>query len=235
MKFTSPPLKFRCSGRRAIFSRPELKTERFSYPTPTPSSLRGIVESVLWKPAILWRIQRIHVLKPIRFTSFRRNEVNSKAVAPAAKVIADGGIAPTFFADEDRSQRNTVALINVDYLVEAKFSLTPRAGEGDTVQKFLAMFERRLEKGQVFQQPYFGCRECAANVRPAEGNEAAIPETQDLGLMLWDIAFQTTEKGTNHRPIFYWARMENGIIDVPPNEEAARDSAQQFINRKGEA
>lgn len=234
MNTTSPSLKFRCSGPLAIFSRPELKTERFSFPCPTPSALRGIAESVLWRPAISWRIQRIHVLNPIRFTSFRRNEVNNKAVAPAAKVLADGGSAPTFYADEDRSQRNTVALSKVDYLVEAKFTLTPRAGEGDTVTKFVAMFERRLEKGQVFQQPYFGCRECVADVRPAEGDESPILESQDFGLMLWDIAFQSTPKGTHHRPIFYWARMEHGIIDVPPTEEAARASVAEFQSRKGD-
>lgn len=234
MNTYGPPLKFRCSGPIAIYTRPELKTERFSYPVPTPSALRGIVESILWKPAISWKIQRIHVLKPIRFTSFRRNEVNTKAVAPAAKVIADGGAAPVLFADADRAQRNTVALADVDYLVEARFKLTPRAGEGDTVAKFAAMFDRRLEKGQVFQQPYFGCRECAADVRPPEGDETAIPEDQDLGLMLWDIDFRFPKKGTDHRPIFYWAKMNRGIIEVPASEEAARASVRAFHDRKGE-
>ena len=175
MATTSPILRLRCSGPLAIFTRPELKTERFSYPVPTPSALRGILEAVLWKPAICWRIQRIQVLNEIKYTSFRRNEVNSKAVAPRASVLADGGAAPQFYADEDRAQRNTVALSQVDYLVEARFHLTPRAAVGDTVAKFAAMFDRRLEKGQVFQQPYFGCRECAADVRAPEGDEKPIP------------------------------------------------------------
>lgn len=235
MQSTSPKLQFRCSGPLAIFSRPELKTERFSYPIPTPSALRGVIEAVLWKPAIAWRVQRIHVLKPIQFTSFRRNEVNNKAVAPSATVIAKGGAAPIFCADDDRAQRNTVALTNVDYLVEARFSLTERAGEGDTVAKFLAMFERRLEKGQVFHQPYFGCRECAADVRPAVGDERAITENQDLGLMLWDIAFRTDKGRPDNRPIFYWARMAEGIVEVPASEEEAGASVRQFYERKGNA
>jgi CRISPR-associated protein Cas5d len=233
MQTHSPTLKFRCSGPLAIFSRPELKTERFSYQVPTPSALRGIVEAVLWKPAIVWRIQRIHVLRPIQFTSFRRNEVNNKAVAPTAKVIAEGGAPPVYCADEDRAQRNTVALRDVDYLVEARFSLTERAGEGDTVAKFLAMFERRLEKGQAFQQPYFGCRECAADVRPCSGNERAIPETQDLGIMLWDIAFRSENERPDNRPVFYWARMKDGVIDVPGSEEDARASLQEYQTKKG--
>lgn len=235
MQTFSPSLRIRCSGPLAIYSRPELKSERFSYPVPTPSALRGILEAVLWKPAIVWHVHRIHVLKPIRFTSFRRNEVNNKAVAPSAKVISDGGAAPVFCADDDRAQRNTVALTNVDYLVEARFSLTPRAAEDDTVPKFLAMFERRLDKGQVFHQPYFGCRECAADVRAASGDEHAIPETQDLGLMLWDIAFRTERGRPDNRPIFYWARMTNGVIDVPADEEMARATVRDFYERKGGA
>lgn len=233
MQMTSPLLRLRCSGPLAIFTRPELKTERFSYPVPTPSAMRGVLEAVLWKPAISWRIHRIHVLTPIQFTSFRRNEVNNKAVAPKAAIIANGGAAPLFYADEDRAQRNTVALSNVDYLVEARFVMTERAGEGDTVAKFAAMFDRRLERGQVFHQPYFGCRECAADVRPADGNENAIPETQDLGLMLWDIAFRTTKGKPDNRPIFYWARMENGVISVPENEEAARATLNDFQKKGG--
>jgi len=233
MQMTSPLLRLRCSGPLAIFTRPELKTERFSYPVPTPSAIRGILEAVLWKPAICWRIHRIHVLREIQFTSFRRNEVNSKAVAPKASVLTDGGSAPQFFADEDRAQRNTVALSKVDYLIEARFHLTERAGEGDTVAKFAAMFDRRLEKGQVFQQPYFGCRECAADVRPPDGGERAIFETQDLDLMLWDIAFRTTKGKPDNRPIFYWARMVDGVIQVPGSEESARASVLDFQKQKG--
>lgn len=233
MQMTSPLLRLRCSGPLAIFTRPELKTERFSYPVPTPSAMRGILEAVLWKPAISWRIHRIHVLKPVQFTSFRRNEVNNKAVAPKASILAGGGAAPLFYADEDRAQRNTVALSNVDYLVEARFVMTERAGEGDTVAKFAAMFDRRLEKGQVFHQPYFGCRECAADVRPADGNEKAISETQDLGLMLWDIAFRTTKGKQDNRPIFYWARMKAGVISVPENADAARATLTEFQKKGG--
>ena len=230
---TSPTLSLRCSGPLAIFTRPELKTERFSYPVPTPSAMRGVLEAVLWKPAIAWHIQRIHVLKPIQYSSFRRNEVNNKAVAPKAAVLVNGGEAPRFFADEDRAQRNTVALKDVDYLVEARFTLTERAGEGDNIIKFVEMFQRRLQKGQCFQQPYFGCRECAADVRPPDGTEKAIEESRDMGLMLWDIAFRTSNGKPDNRPIFYWARLVDGVVTVPGNEEGARASLTEFQMKGG--
>src|SRR5881628_2844758 len=96
----SPALRLRARGPLACFTRPELKVERVSYPVITPSAARGLLEAVLWKPAIRWQIDRIHVLREIRFTAFRRNEISTKAVAPAAAVVRDGGTVYTFFADD---------------------------------------------------------------------------------------------------------------------------------------
>jgi CRISPR-associated protein Cas5d len=50
-----------------------MKVERVSYDVMTPSAARGILEAIHWKPAIAWTIDRIHVLKLIRFQTFRRN------------------------------------------------------------------------------------------------------------------------------------------------------------------
>src|SRR5262245_23674547 len=90
--------KVRVYGPYACFTRPELKTERVSYEVMTPSAARGVLEAILWKPAIRWVIHRIHVLAPIRFTAVRRNEVNSK--------LAVRGDVSSYCADEDRAQRN---------------------------------------------------------------------------------------------------------------------------------
>lgn len=212
----SPTLRLRARGPLACFTRPELKVERVSYPVMTPSAARGLFEAVLWKPAIQWRIERIHVLNEINFTAFRRNEVNSKAPRPSEKLVANGGPAPLFFADEDRAQRNTVALRDVDYLVEAHFALTKRAGPDDNLVKFTEIFQRRVEKGQHFHQPYFGCREFVAEVLQPDHAPASIPETSDLGLMLWDIDYGK-ERNT---PIFFAARLENGVLEVPEDPEA---------------
>ena len=65
------------SGPFACFTRPEMKVERVSYDVMTPSAARAVFESILWKPAIRWRVQRIEVLKPIRWINLRRNEVSA--------------------------------------------------------------------------------------------------------------------------------------------------------------
>lgn len=211
---SSPTFSVRVRGPMAIFTRPELKVERVSYPVITPSAARGLLEAILWKPAIRWRIERIKVLSEIKFTAFRRNEINNKAVAPKASVVKEGGTMSPYFADEDRAQRNTVALKNVDYIIEAHFEMTAKAGPDDNLKKFVEMFQRRLEKGQHFHHPYLGCRECVADVTTADGAPDPIESDEDLGIMLWDIDF-----GKINRPRFFNARLREGILEVPENPE----------------
>ncbi|NOK18603.1 type I-C CRISPR-associated protein Cas5c [Corallococcus carmarthensis] len=203
--------RLRARGPMACFSRPEMKVERVSYEVMTPSAARGLLESVLWKPAIRWRVQEITVLAPIAWTSFRRNEVKQR--------MSEGVM---FFADDPdrRAQRNTVALRDVDYVVSASFRMTERAGPEDSVRKFEEMFERRLEKGQTFQAPYLGCREFVAAVEPAPEQVRPIQPEVDrpLGWMFYD--FDYREGGTV--PLFFNARLTGGRLKVPPLEEVLR-------------
>src|SRR6266853_419065 len=74
-------IRLKVAGDHACFTRPEMKVERVSYDVMTPSAARGILEAIHWKPAIRWIVEAIHVLKPIRFRSIRRNEVGQKASA----------------------------------------------------------------------------------------------------------------------------------------------------------
>lgn len=218
-----PPLAVRVSGPLACFTRPELKAERVSYPVITPSAARGVLDAILWKPAMCWRVERIKVLCPIVFTSFRRNEVGTVAPSPSRAVIESGGEYGTLVVEDRRQQRNTVALRDVDYIIEARIELTDRAQDDDTLTKFVSMFNRRLEKGQHFHQPYLGCREFIADVAPVNGDEPKpIDETRDLGLMLWDIDFRTDKKGKpQNRPVFFAARLERGVVEVPPDIASA--------------
>lgn len=228
---TSPSFQVRISGDLAVFSRPELKAERMSYPIPTPSALRGAIEAIFWKPAIRWQVTQIQILNPIRFKTFLRNEVNKKAPAPSAATVDDGGEAPQLLAEDERAQRNTVALRDVDYLVTVKFELTKRAGPEENVKKFEEIFLRRLGKGQHFHQPYLGCRECIADVRPSDPSEPGEPisESTDFGLVLWDIDFS----GKKNRPVFFHALMENGSIQIPASIEEAKASVLQFATNQG--
>ena len=79
------PLTIKVWGDLACFTRPEMKVERVSYPVMTPSAARGILEAVFWKPEFRWRVQEIWILRPIRYTSILRNEVNSRQSDRAAR------------------------------------------------------------------------------------------------------------------------------------------------------
>lgn len=210
-------LKLHVWGPYACFTRPEMKVERVSYDVMTPSAARGILEAIHWKPAIVWVIDRIYVLRPIRFQTFRRNEVGSKI--PTAKVKAAMGRDSLeglgLAVDEDRQQRATIALYDVAYVIEAHFELTEKAGTDDTAAKHVEMFKRRAAKGQCFLQPCFGCREFAAHFELIDGDMSpstlpAADNNRDLGWMLYDIDFSQPDKP----PMFFRARLENGILDV---------------------
>lgn len=199
------------SGRNACFTRPEMKVERVSYDVITPSAARGILEAIHWKPAIAWVIDRIHVLRPIRFETIRRNEVASKISARSARTaMTRGDLAGLALAvDDDRQQRAMLCLRDVAYGIEAHFEMTARAGPGDNPAKHAEMVRRRAARGQCFHQPCLGVREFPADFEPVEAFPDPIPETRDLGWMLHDIDY-----ADGRRSVFYRARMERGVIDV---------------------
>lgn len=212
------------SGDYACFTRPEMKVERVSYDVMTPSAARGILEAIHWKPAIRWVIDAIHVLKPIRFQSIRRNEVGHKASARNIKTAMNRGSLEglRILVDEDRQQRAATVLTDVAYIIEAHFELTERAGPDDSEGKHLDMFNRRAARGQCFHQPCLGTREFAARFSllppgaPLPEPEEKTPELgfgqpRDLGFMLWDI-----DHAADGRPsLFFRARLVDGVMKVP--------------------
>lgn len=209
-------------GPMACFTRPELKVERVSYDVITPSAARAIFEAIFWKPAIHWQVTKIEVLNPIKWTSVRRNEVG--AVASKTPI----------YIEEKRQQKNSLLLQDVRYRLWAKLEFIPiqKRKEEQTVPsvseerndenpgKYNAMFERRAKKGQCFNQPYLGTRECVASFRlidpETEVLSAPVSESRDLGIMLYDMDFDANLK--NPPAMFYHARMENGVIIVPPKD-----------------
>jgi CRISPR-associated protein Cas5d len=206
-----------------------MKVERVSYDVMTPSAARAVFEAILWKPAIQWVVERIEVMRPIRWTSVRRNEVASKAVVGKHD----------FFVEENRQQRAGLILRDVCYRIHGHMQLKPGAGEGNGPAKFMEMFERRAAKGQCVMQPYLGCREFSAYFEwLPEGSDGAAPisETRDLSLMLYDLAFRPKKEGAvsfkgetgvgwgtvtgEAYPLFFRARLEGGVLSVPAPDSA---------------
>lgn len=212
-------VRLHVSGERACFTRQEFKVERVSYDVMTPSAARGIIESIHWKPAIVWTIDRIHVLKPIRFLSVRRNEVAAKiSERNAAMAMRSGslaGLSLTVDDSENRQQRATTLLVDVAYVIEAHFDLTDKAAADDTEVKHISMFNRRAENGQCFHQPCLGTREFPADFRLlSKGEPTPTSElvgndrNRDLGWMLYDIDF------VDRSSRFFRARLTDAVLEV---------------------
>lgn len=193
-----------------------MKVERVSYDVMTPSAARGILEAIHWKPAIRWVIDRILVLKPIRFQSIRRNEVGHKAPVSKIKAAMKAGNVEGLhiLVDEDRQQRAATVLVDVAYVIEAHFDLTDEAGPDDNEGKHLDIFNRRAAKGQCFHQPCLGTREFPARFEllPPDGPLPATNElSRDLGFMLWDI----DHAGSDRASLFFRATLDNGVVRIP--------------------
>ena len=204
------PLAVKIAGELACFTRPEMKVERVTYPVMTPSAARGVLESIFWKPQFVWRVQEIRVLKPIRYLSILRNEVNSRAShRSAARWARDGG---GYDPSADRAQRHTLALREVAYVIVAQVEIKP--GVDEDLAKFRDQFRRRVAGGRCFSTPYLGCREFTAGFAPPAGTEQPINWTEDLGTMLLDLDYAGDGSGRG-TPQFFQARLEEGILHIP--------------------
>jgi CRISPR-associated protein Cas5d len=239
------------SAPLACFTRPEAKVERVSYLCITPSAARGILESILWKPEFVWFVHTITVLKPIRFASIRRNEIQDtipiRGPAGVLKWMENNLTYTPYYTDsrgrksphgDNGVQRNTLALRDVSYIITANPILTPKAYlpstrlldrdepvAPNTVEKYVAMFTRRVKKGQCFQQPYLGLREFVAAFDVARDDDK--PDPQDptlradnyaLGRMFYDYDYR---KGESRSALFAAAFLENGVLNARKMHETA--------------
>jgi CRISPR-associated protein Cas5d len=241
-----PRVSVKVWGEFALFTRPDLSVERLSYPIMTPSAARGILDAILFRPQMTWRVRRITALRPqfppgfpkdaakehVRFIQVRRNEIQG-AISP--RTVEGWMKNPQTFEPylvdsagregaqgQNRTQRNSLILHHVAYRIDAHPRLTPAAGKPrtkpeddedrgpDTVAKYVAMFTRRVEKGQCFHRPYLGCREFACQFAPPDDADEPLSDWNlDLGHMLYDLKFGA---GGKNRPGFFRAQVKNGVL-----------------------
>ncbi len=184
--------RIRVSGAIACFARPEFRVDRVSYDVITPFAVRAILDAIYWRPQIRWRVDAIQVLNPILFAEEQARAEQS-----------------------DAAERKTVALVDVDYVIDAHFDLTEPENPDSNAASHTKMFLKRMRTGRYFREPFLGLPEYPATVELIEGDDAApLPisrATQDLGWIAHDI-----EASAPSGLRFFRATMEGGVIRVPP-------------------
>lgn len=228
-----PTVRVKVSGEFACFSRPEMKVERVSYEVITPSAARGILDAIMWKPEMRWHIWQIEVLKPIRFQALKRNEIQSKIAVKGKDGVKAWMNDPAKYqpqsagaGSKDGTPRNTLALRDVSYIIEAEPIIFDYSGD-NTQTKYVEMFQRRVKKGQCHVVPCLGCREFAAHFEPAADDDQPIADSRDLGLMLYDIVFDPS--GESNKPVFFHARLDEGVVNTRAEEVLVNEEQRKEV------
>ena len=206
-------VRVKVTGEFACFTRPDLKVERMSYPCMTPSAARGVLDSILWKPEFQWYVRKILILKPVKFFSVKRNEINSKqSRIPIVIDELDKRGKPKY-----RTQRNSIVLKDTAYIIEASV-YQKELDKKNLPKKYVEIFRRRVRKGQCWRRPYLGTREFSAEFFEPDGKEKPIRDTFPIGSMLFDIFYD--ENGKPAPLFFYDVSVKEGILncEVPEND-----------------
>ena len=144
-------IEYCVSGRYALFSDPitRMGGEKFSYMLPTYQALKGITESVYWKPSIIWVVDEVRVMRPIRTAS--------KNIRPISYVAPKNTLSVYTYLED------------VSYQVRAHFIFNENRRE-DLEQDFNEnkhhnIAKRMVEKGGR-RDIFLGTRECQGYVEP---------------------------------------------------------------------
>jgi CRISPR-associated protein Cas5d len=241
MKKGSPPIVFIVRAERALFTRHDLRVERFTYPVPTFGALAGVLRSIYAKPTFYWVPTKILILKPIQYQNIQVNEVKDSVITQRP-----------FIASDRRVQKMQTYLYDVHYVVEAHFEWSGKQPEDENLGKHLSIFQRSLDAGGR-RDVFLGLRECTAIVEPIDEKfnalkpedrfDAVVDEqykewkrlgqtglTISIGLMFHGWDWSSAKDGTD-TPTFFHAMVQDGILEYPHPDDDARIIRQKFERR----
>ncbi|MCD8391224.1 MAG: type I-C CRISPR-associated protein Cas5c [Firmicutes bacterium] len=198
-------ISFRLYGRTALFSDPITRAggEKFTYMIPTYQALKGVCESIYWKPTIIWVVDRVRIMNPIR--------TESKGMR-VSKMSGGNDLSIYMY------------LINPEYQVEAHFEWNEQREDlaHDRVEnKHYFISKRMLERGGR-RDIFLGARECQGYVEPCKFGECKgyyDDESMSFGVMVHGINYPDEIGGEKLQTRLWNAQMKNGIIDFIRPEE----------------
>jgi len=221
MEETTKPrnsVEFKVYGKYALFSDPITRPggEKFSYQVPTYQALKGILESVYWKPTIIWRVDAVRVINRI--------QTESKGIRP---IKMNGGNELAYYT----------YLKDVEYQVLAHFEWNPHRSELESDRnehKHHNMALRAIKQGGR-RDIFLGTRECQAYVEPCVfGENIGFYDEYgniDFGIMFHGFDYPD-ETGKNELGVRLWQQvMIDGVIDFEqPNDVKRRRIVREYKN-----
>lgn len=213
-------IEFILTGRNALFTDPitRIGGEKTSYHLPTYEALKGVCKSIYWKPSIIWYIDKVRVINPIRTQT--------------------KGMKPLRYHKDGNDLAYYTYLHDVAYQVQAHFEWNMHRPEleADRIDgKHYSIAKRMVDKGGR-QDIFLGARECQGYVEPCEfgSGKGAYDHTDELGygLVFHSFAYPD-ETGTDELHSRFWhAVMRFGVIEFPkPTDDLQADSSNGMPNR----
>ncbi|MDR6219954.1 hypothetical protein J2Y00_003565 [Deinococcus soli (ex Cha et al. 2016)] len=191
----------------------------------------AILSAVYWHPGMSYEITQIWVLNPVQIYTWHGSELKDLPTKNGTDVTSN------------RTPRSKRLIHNPAYLIEARLVLRPevRGSASHWAGKHFGILQRRLARGQVHEQPYFGQREYVCNIDVPNGDERPWAADADLGPIPLHIQEIPDPRGplncTRHRyerdqwvaetyrgraePSFFHGLVRGGILHVPPYREQA--------------
>lgn len=201
-------IEYKVYGAYALFTDPLTKTggEKFSYQVPTYQALKGITESIYWKPTLQWIIDECRVMNTIR--------MEAKGIRPIKYHGGNDLATYTYLKD-------------VEYHVRAHFVWNenrPELAADRNEHKHYQIAKRMIERGGR-RDIFLGTRECQAYVEPcgfADGEGAYDDTDLAFGMMVHGITYPdeaVREEEKGHMTTRLWnVSMQKGVIRFPQPE-----------------
>jgi CRISPR-associated protein Cas5d len=196
-------VEFEVYGKYALFSDPITRVggEKFTYQVPTYQSLKGVVESVYWKPTFIWIIDAVRIVNKI--------QTEGKGIRP---INMGGGNDLAYYT----------YLKDVKYQVLAHFEWNENRvnlQDDRNENKHHNIAKRCIEKGGR-RDVFLGTRECQAYVIPCgfgDGSGGFYDDYGeiDFGFMLHGIDYPDEVGGGKFGVRFWNYKMRDGIIIFP--------------------
>lgn len=193
-------VSFRVYGKYALFTDPVTKigAEKHTLALPTYQALKGITESIYYKPSIIIIIDSVRIMNAIK--------TESKGIRTLNYGSGNDLSYYTYLSD-------------VDYRVRAHFEFNQQRldlKQDFNENKHYFILKRCIEKGGR-RDIFLGARECQGYVEPCEFYEG-IGYYDSMGEMEFGLQYHSIvypdEQSDNRMTVKFWyPKMINGVID----------------------